>query len=169
MPKCGSPSISATSWNTSTAISPTRPGQRAAQTQSCAGDVVLQLKTAYQDGTTHIVMSPLEFMQRLAALVPRPSSISFASTACSPLTPNTVPRSFPARRSAQRTPQRFTATQPTTGRHPASAGHGCSNLKYLFAAGSTNNKFLGDSRVDAYLPNGSGNSSQLTAELTQPF
>ena len=37
-----------------------------------AGDVVLQLKTPYKDGTTHIVMSPLEFMQRLAALVPRP-------------------------------------------------------------------------------------------------
>ncbi len=37
-----------------------------------AGDVVLQLKTPYQDGTTHIVMSPLEFMQRLTALVPRP-------------------------------------------------------------------------------------------------
>jgi hypothetical protein len=35
-----------------------------------AGDVVLQLKSAYQDGSTHIVMSPLEFMQRLAALVP---------------------------------------------------------------------------------------------------
>jgi hypothetical protein len=34
--------------------------------------VVLQLKSAYQDGTTHVVMSPLEFMQRLAALVPRP-------------------------------------------------------------------------------------------------
>jgi len=30
------------------------------------------LKTPYRDGTTHIVMSPLEFMQRLAALVPRP-------------------------------------------------------------------------------------------------
>ena len=29
-------------------------------------------KTAWRDGTTHIVMSPLEFMQRLAALVPRP-------------------------------------------------------------------------------------------------
>ena len=26
----------------------------------------------YRDGTTHIAMSPLEFMQRLAALVPRP-------------------------------------------------------------------------------------------------
>ena len=37
-----------------------------------AGDVVLQLKTPWRDGTTHIVMSPLEFMQRLAALVPRP-------------------------------------------------------------------------------------------------
>jgi hypothetical protein len=40
--------------------------------RNSAGDVVLQLKSAYRDGTTHIVMSPLEFMQRLAALVPRP-------------------------------------------------------------------------------------------------
>ena len=37
-----------------------------------AGDVVLQLESAVKDGTTHIVMAPLEFMQRLAALVPRP-------------------------------------------------------------------------------------------------
>ncbi|MEK7230739.1 MAG: transposase, partial [Pseudomonadota bacterium] len=37
-----------------------------------AGQVVLKLKTPYRDGTSHIVMSPLEFMQRLAALVPRP-------------------------------------------------------------------------------------------------
>ena len=29
-------------------------------------------KTPWRDGTTHLVMSPLEFMQRLAALVPRP-------------------------------------------------------------------------------------------------
>jgi len=36
------------------------------------GQVVLTLKTPYRDGTTHIVMSSLEFMQRLAALVPRP-------------------------------------------------------------------------------------------------
>ncbi len=36
------------------------------------GQVVLQLKSPYRDGTTHIVMSPLEFMQRLAALVPHP-------------------------------------------------------------------------------------------------
>jgi hypothetical protein len=41
-------------------------------TRNDAGQVVLTLKTPYRDGTTHIVMSPLEFMQRLAALVPRP-------------------------------------------------------------------------------------------------
>jgi hypothetical protein len=39
------------------------------QTNS-AGQVVLKLKTPWRDGTTHLVMSPLEFMQRLAALVP---------------------------------------------------------------------------------------------------
>ncbi len=32
----------------------------------------LKLKTPWRDGTTHHLMSPLEFMQRLAALVPRP-------------------------------------------------------------------------------------------------
>ncbi len=37
-----------------------------------SGDVVLQLKSPWRDGTTHIRMSPPEFMQRLAALVPRP-------------------------------------------------------------------------------------------------
>jgi hypothetical protein len=36
-----------------------------------AGQVVLQLKSPYKDGTTHIVMEPLEFMERLAALVLR--------------------------------------------------------------------------------------------------
>jgi hypothetical protein len=35
-------------------------------------EVVLRLKTPWRDGTTHWVISPLEFMQWLAALVPRP-------------------------------------------------------------------------------------------------
>ena len=35
-----------------------------------AGQVELKLKTPWRDGTRHLVMSPLEFMQRLAALVP---------------------------------------------------------------------------------------------------
>jgi hypothetical protein len=36
------------------------------------GQVELKLKTPWRDGATYHVMSPLEFMQRLAALVPRP-------------------------------------------------------------------------------------------------
>ena len=36
------------------------------------GQVMLKLKTLWRDGTTHMVMPPLAFMQRLAALVPRP-------------------------------------------------------------------------------------------------
>ena len=31
-----------------------------------------QLKTPYRDGTTHVIFEPLDFMARLAALVPRP-------------------------------------------------------------------------------------------------
>ena len=34
--------------------------------------VVLKLKTEWRDGTSHHVMTPMEFMQRLVALVPRP-------------------------------------------------------------------------------------------------
>ena len=36
------------------------------------GNVVIALKTPYDDGTTHVVLSPIEFMGRLAPLVPRP-------------------------------------------------------------------------------------------------
>jgi hypothetical protein len=32
----------------------------------------MKLKTPWRDGTTHLVLSPLKFMQRVAALVPRP-------------------------------------------------------------------------------------------------
>ena len=38
---------------------------------NAAGQAVLKLKTAWRDGTTHLVMSPLKFMQRMAALVSR--------------------------------------------------------------------------------------------------
>ena len=31
-----------------------------------------QLKTLYRDGTTHVIFEPLDFMARLAALVPKP-------------------------------------------------------------------------------------------------
>ena len=36
------------------------------------GNVVVALKTPFDDGTSHVVLSPMEFMGRLAALVPKP-------------------------------------------------------------------------------------------------
>lgn len=36
------------------------------------GNLRYQLKTPYRDGTTHVIFEPLDFMARLAALVPRP-------------------------------------------------------------------------------------------------
>jgi hypothetical protein len=60
------------------------------------GQVVLQLKSANRDGTTHIMISPLEFMQCLAAVVPRPHQCRadrckwrFAGSRC---WPSVVPR-----------------------------------------------------------------------------
>ena len=41
-------------------------------TVSAQGKVVYLLKTPYRDGTTHVVFEPLDFIARLAALVPRP-------------------------------------------------------------------------------------------------
>ena len=40
---------------------------------NAAWQVELKLETPWRHGSTHLVMSPLELMQRLAALVPRPS------------------------------------------------------------------------------------------------
>jgi hypothetical protein len=36
------------------------------------GDVRYALKTPYRDGTTHVIFEPLDFLARLAALVPIP-------------------------------------------------------------------------------------------------
>jgi hypothetical protein len=36
------------------------------------GRVVLQLKTAWSDGTSHLVFEPVDFLARLAALIPQP-------------------------------------------------------------------------------------------------
>ena len=50
----------------------TRPALANERVQTnAAGQLVLKLKTAWRDGTTHLVMSQVEFMQRLATLVPK--------------------------------------------------------------------------------------------------
>jgi Putative transposase len=78
-----------------------------------AGQVVLQLKSPYKDGTTHIVMEPLEVMERLAALVPRPrlhlipsvDSGQAASMACWRPTRSCAVKSFPLPQSVPPSPQ----------------------------------------------------------------
>jgi Putative transposase len=70
-----------------------------------ASQVVLQLKSPYKEGTSHIVMEPLEFLERPAALVPRPRLhlIRFHGV----LAPNAKLRSqiVPARQSMPPRPQ----------------------------------------------------------------
>jgi hypothetical protein len=39
---------------------------------SSTGKVIYSLKTPYSDGTTHVVLDPLDFISRLASLVPPP-------------------------------------------------------------------------------------------------
>jgi len=36
------------------------------------GTICYELKTPYKNGTTHVVFEPLDFIARLAALVPKP-------------------------------------------------------------------------------------------------
>ncbi len=43
---------------------------------TASGQVRYPLKTPYRDGTTHIVLEPLDLMARLAALVPPPRPTS---------------------------------------------------------------------------------------------
>ena len=36
------------------------------------GNIRYQLKTPYRDGTTHVIFEPLDFIAKLAALIPKP-------------------------------------------------------------------------------------------------
>ena len=36
------------------------------------GNVLVRLKTPWRDGTSHIALQPLELLEKLAALIPRP-------------------------------------------------------------------------------------------------
>ncbi len=77
--------------------------------------MVPKLKTAWRAGTTHLVMSPLEFMQRLAALVPRPRLhlIEFHGV----LAPNPKPRAQVVPQEVSQKPEAPTqAAQPAQGK-----------------------------------------------------
>ena len=72
MPRCAVARISARNSNACAATSRAPLVANERLKRDGAGDVVRQLKSAWRDGTTNVKMTPLEFMQRLAALVPRP-------------------------------------------------------------------------------------------------
>ncbi len=57
------------------------------------GEVLLKLKTPYRDGTTHLRLQPLDFLARLAALVPPPRSHLTRYHGYSPLTTHCAPPS----------------------------------------------------------------------------
>jgi hypothetical protein len=62
------------------------------------GRVVYRYKRPFRDGSTHVVLEPLDFMARLAALVPRPGLISRDFTGCSPKAPTFGAPNFRHRR-----------------------------------------------------------------------
>jgi Putative transposase len=110
----------------------TRPAPSDERVQlKAAGQVELKLKTPWSDGTTHLVMCPLEFMQRLAAL-------AVAAVASDPVPRRAGPMPGCARwwcrripRYKRRPPQpllRLVARQRRFSPGPtASAGRGCSS------------------------------------------
>ena len=67
---------------------------------SSQGNILLRLRRPWSDGTTHIVLQPLAFLERLAALIPRPrahqltyhGALAPASTLRSRILPRPPPR-----------------------------------------------------------------------------
>jgi len=82
MPRWAAKHTTVSGWNSCAA---TLPGRRC-RTQrvhlNAAGPVELKLKTTWRDGTTLLVMSPLESTQQLAALVPRPVAKNSPANDC---------------------------------------------------------------------------------------
>jgi len=60
-------------WRIPTArISPATPSTPPS-TPSSDGRVLVTLKTVWRDGTSHLLFEPIEFMEKLAAIIPRPA------------------------------------------------------------------------------------------------
>ncbi len=131
----------------------TRPALSDERVQlNAAGQVELKLKTPWRDGTTHLVMSPLEFMQRLAALVPSPGCTSYDSMGCWLRT-----RSFArwwCRRGRPRMRKLQALAHPASSARPrppklgpdASAGHGCSSGSSISICSTARTAAPGSSR-----------------------
>ena len=67
-----SPPITAAAWNNCAATDAPAPGFRPPAPARRRHPDLHTLKTPWADGTTHLVLSPLELIEKLAALVPPP-------------------------------------------------------------------------------------------------
>ncbi|MEZ4815747.1 MAG: transposase [Bdellovibrionota bacterium] len=52
-----------------------RPAVSEERLSEVNGDIHYRLKSPWTDGSTHVVFTPLEFLEKLAALIPRLGSI----------------------------------------------------------------------------------------------
>src|SRR5690606_32690393 len=82
------------------------------------GLIRYRLKTPYRDGTTHVLFEPLDFLARLAALVPPPRAHLARFHECSPPQAAGVPPSHrPAEAAAgQRNPRAPSPPHPSMSR-----------------------------------------------------
>ena len=72
MPEPSVPPITGKNWNACGRYISRPALSEARLSLNNKGQVVYKLKTPYQNGTTHIVLSPLDFLSRLTSLIPRP-------------------------------------------------------------------------------------------------
>ena len=68
-PTSGSPPTIAPAWSNSVAISSAQDRVRL----RADGRVLVELKTVWRDGTSHFLFEPIEFLEKLAAIIPRPA------------------------------------------------------------------------------------------------
>jgi len=139
----------------------TRPALANERVQTnAAGQVVLKLKTAWRDGTTHLVMSPLEFMQRLAALVPRPRLhlIRFHGV----LAPNAKLRALVVPQVVPHEPE-----APAHGAKPAECEAGCAHHRPVRLSWAKLLKRVFDLDLE-HCPNCGGELKIIAAILEQP-
>ena len=127
---------------------------------NAAGQVVLRLKTPWRDGTTHLVMSPLEFMERLVALVPTPRLhlIRFHGV----LAPSSTTS---AELRAQAVPQ--VPESPTQAEQPAECEANCAHHRPVRLSWAKLLKRVFEIDLD-YSPNCGGELKIIAAILEQP-
>jgi len=94
-----------------------------------AGQVKYELKTPYRDGTTHVFFEPLDFMAKLAALIPKPRiNLTRFRGVFAPNSKHRV-QVTPAKRGKGRKTQRTDNTADQTAPEQHTAMTGCCSCK----------------------------------------